>query len=309
MKRLKYIAVVLCTLMCSCEEVLEFDIDDGERMVVVNALPATDSLLFVNITYSRFFLDNQPFVAVDDATVFVDINGVNHYPYQQNGANHLFNYHVMPGDTLTLHVSLPGREPIVGGTRAIPLPDMPTPLAEIDTLQPITMGDITFTLTDPGDIENYYYIYVLERDSGVQWNMWEKKWDTIDTVYRPYFTCLNKEITDPEVNIIEGFFDYFTALLFTDKRIDGQSLDTKLSLMMLKDTAEHPLLREYTLIVESLSPEAYKYTKDVLASQSIGSYFAEPTRIYSNLSCGYGIFAAIARRIYPLTFTVKANGE
>lgn len=292
-------------MLCSCEKVLEFDIEDSERLVVVNALPCTDSTLFVNVTYSRFFLNNQPFVPVTDATVSVDINGTTLTSSQRNGANHLFNYQCTAGDSLTLRVSVPGRTDIIGGTRIIPLPDMQPPLAEIDTLQPITSGDITFTLNDPDDIENYYYIYVIERDSGIQWNQWEKKWDTIDTIIHPYFNCLNIDITDPQVNAIEGLMYYYNGLLFSDKRINGQSYDCKLSLMMLKDTAEHPLLREYTLIVESLSPEAYIYTKDILASHSIGSYFAEPTRIFSNLNSGVGIFASKARRKYPLTFTYK----
>ena len=74
-------------------------------------------------------------------------------------------------------------------------------------------------------------------------------------------------------------------------------------------TAEHPLQREYTLIVEALSPEAYAYTKEVMAARGMASYFAEPARVYSNLSSGIGIFAAIARRQYPLTFTYKEAEE
>ena len=309
MSKIQYIILILCALFCSCEKVLEFEIEDSERMVVVNALPCTDSALYVNVTYSRFFLDNRPFDAVTDATVTVDINGTIIQSSQQTGANHYFNYLCSGGDSLTVRVSVPGHSDIIGGTRVVPLPDMLPPLAEIDTLQPINSGDVTFTLSDPESMVDYYYIYIEERDSGIQWNQWEKKWDTIDTVIHPYFSCLNFEITDPEVNVIEGMMNFYNGLLFKDQRINGQDYDTKLSIMMLKDTAEHPLLREYTLIVESLSPEAFNYTKDVLAARSIGSYFAEPTRIFSNLSSGVGIFASKARRKYPLKFTYKEATE
>ena len=309
MSKARYIILIVCAMLCSCEKVMEFDIEESDRMVVVNALPSTDSLLFVNITYSRFFLDNQPFTAVTDATVSIDVNGTTMASTGRDGANYLFGYTATVGDTLTLHVSTPGRPDIIGGTRVVPLPDMLPPLAEIDTLQPITAGEITFTLTDPAEMTNYYYIYLEERDSGTRWNVWKEKWDTIDTVRHPIFTCLNTEITNTEVNAIEGFMDYFTELLFTDRDIDGQSYETTLSLMMLKDTAEHPLQREYTLIVEALSPEAYAYTKEVMAARGMASYFAEPARVYSNLSSGIGIFAAIARRQYPLTFTYKEAEE
>lgn len=306
----KTLSVISCLILfASCEKVIEFDIQDSDRYVVVNALPCTDSLFFANITYSRFFLDNQAFPAVTNATVMLDINGTLYGSTSRDGANYLFAYHAAQGDTLTLHVDIPGREAIVGGTRVPYLPDMQAPIAELDTLMPFNTAEITFTLNDPSG-RNYYYIFLTERDSGIQWNRFEKKWDTIDTVIHPYFNCVNEEIIAPTVNSTEGFMKYFNGLLFIDSLIDRQSYEVKLSLMMLKDTAEHPLLREYSLVVESLSPEAFRYTKEVLSSQGMGAYFAEPLRIFSNLSGGaLGIFAGIARRHYPLTFTYKQPEE
>ena len=299
--------IFIALLVTSCEKVVEFDIDDSDRYIVVNALPCTDSLVFANITYSRFFLDNQAFPPVSDATVILDVNGVPYPSTGRDGANYLFAYHAVAGDLLTIHVQVPGRDSIVASTRVPALPDMQPPLAEIDTLMPFNTGEITFTLNDP-DGRNYYYIYISERDSGIKWNRWEEKWDTIDTVSTAYFNCVNLEITDPSVNSIEGMMNYFNSLLFTDSLIDQQQYEVKLSLMMLKDTAENPLLREYSLVVESLSPDAFRYTKEVLSSQGMGAYFAEPRHIYGNLSGGaLGIFAGIARRQYPLTFKYKAT--
>ncbi len=305
----KVLKIIVLLLLASCEEVVEIDIGEGERMVVANALPCVDSSLSVNLTYSRFFLDNQPFVAVDGATLYVDINGTRYDESSREGANHFFNYVVNSGDTMTLHVETPSRESIFGGTRVPALPAMTVPIAEMDTTQPITTGDIIFTLSDPADQENNYYLYVVERDSGVKWNRWEEKWDTIDTLYHAYFNCLNLEITDPTVNSSEGLMNYFNSLLFSDKLINGKDYEVKVSLMMPKDTAEHPLQRDYTLIVESLSKEAALYIRDVNAAQSLGQYFAEPTRIYSNLHGGTGIFAGIAKRTYPLLFVYKVIEE
>ncbi len=305
MKKTKLILLIICSLIVSCEEVVEFDIEDTKPFVVVNALPNTDSLFFVNITYSRFFLDNQAFRPVTDATVTLDVNGTPMTLTQRDGANYLSNYCIAAGDTMTLTVNVPGYETITAATRAVPLPDLTVPIAEIDTLQPITAGEISFTLNDPSSIRNHYFIYISERDSGTRWNQWDNKWDTIDTVVHSYFTCFNREITDPCVNRIEGMMDYYNQLLFTDSLIDGQQYDITLAIPMFRDTAENPLLRQYTLIVESLSPEAFRYTAEVTAAQGIGQYFAEPTRIYTNLRGALGIFAAIARREIGITFTYK----
>lgn len=299
----------VASMLTSCEKVLDIDVDEGNRYVVVNALPCTDSVLFVNITYSRFFLDNRPFVPIDNASVTIDINGTPTSPTQRDGANYMFSHIVAANDTLTLHVAIPGHDEIVAGTRCVALPAMTTPLAEIDTLQPISQGNISFTLTDPADQENYYYIYVMEYDSGSQWNMWEEKWDTIDTVVNSYFTCFNHEVTGSDVNNSEGMMDYFTSLLFSDRNINGEVYDLLLSIPMFKDTAENPILRRYTLIVESLSKDAFRYITDANQAQGMTSYFAEPARLYCNLSSGLGIFASIARRTYELEFTYMVQPE
>lgn len=301
-------ALLLAMLVSACESVLEFDDSDLQPFVVVNALPSTDSLFFANVTYSRLFIDNQPFQPVSDAIVTLDVNGTTLHSTGTDGANHLFNYRPAAGDSLTLHVVVPGYEPITGSTRQVALPDMQPPVAEIDTLQPITLGNITFTLTDPAGTDNFYHIYILEHDSGSRWNAWTEAWDTIDTVIHCYFQCLNAEVTVPEVNATQGMLYYFNQLLITDSLINGQSPELTLSVMMLRDTAEHPLQRQYTLVVESLSPEAYRYRTELIQAQGAGQYLSEPMRLYSNLSSGAGIFAAIARRQYPLTFTY-VNGE
>lgn len=294
------ILFVAILLSAACERVVEFDADDIERMVVVNGLPCTDSTLFVNITYSRFFLDNQAFVPVDNAIVTVDVNGTTIASSTRDGANYYFNYTAAAGDTMTLSVSVPGHDEVRGGTRFPALPCMTTPTAEIDSTLPITAGVVSFTLSDPSKMENYYNIYVMERDSGSQWNQWEARWDTIDTVIYSYFNCMNYEITSPEVNCTMGMVNYFNQLLFKDSLIDGKDYEITLSLIMLKDTAEHPLMRQYSLVVESLTPEAYQYWKEVMNAHGIGQYFAEPSRLFSNLHGGLGIFAALSRRVWPL---------
>jgi len=305
MKPKHLLYILLCLQCLSCEEVLEYDFENSERHVVVNGLPCADSTLFVNLTYSRFFLDNQPFVPVEDATVTLSVDGAAPLDGSRNGANWSFNYVAHGGEVLTLHVSIPGRDAITAQTHVPALPDMTTPTAEIDTLQPIDAGDILFTLNDPADEQNYYYIYVHEHDSGTRWNRWEQKWDTIDTVVYAYFNCLDLQISDPSVNVTTGLFGYFSRLMFSDSLIDGTLHDMKISLVMPKDTAEHPLQREYTLVVESLSPEAFRYHKDLIATQSITQYFAEPSQVYSNIQGALGIFAGIAKRSYPLTFVYK----
>lgn len=304
-----FLIVVAALMLTACEEVMEFDIEEGERAIVVNALPCADSTLFVNVTYSRFFLDNTAFQPVAGADVKMEINGtMTPYTSYQDG-NYYFAHTLAGGDTLTVHVGIEGRDEIVGGTRMPYIPALLNFKAEIDTTQPITAGELTFLLDDDAAQRNYYLIYISERDSGTSWNHWEEKWDTIDTVRNSYFSCLDLDITAPEVNCSEGFMGYFSSILFTDSIINGEQHEMLISLMIPKDTAEHPIQRDYTLVVQSLSEEAFQYRKSVAKANSMEQYFAEPAPHYTNLRGALGIMGGIAQRVIPLVFTYKEPEE
>ena len=107
------------------------------------------------------------------------------------------------------------------------------------------------------------------------------------------------------MNATEGVLNYFNGLLFTDSLIDGTACEVVMSIPMLIDTAEHPLKREYKLVLQSLSHDAYSYRRSVMATRSLSQMFSEPQQVYSNLSSKVGIFAAIARREIEIIF----NGE
>lgn len=314
MKQIVYffIAMVATLLLCTgCEKVVEFEIEDTERDVVVNGLPCTDSMLFVNLTYTRFFLDNREFLPVTNADVSVDVNGVLHTFSSREGANYLFNYYCTEGDTLTVHVNIEGRNEIVGGTRVPALPAIDSLSMILDTTMPfLNSGEVSFVLNDNAMQSNYYYIYITERDSGSRWNEWYHKFDTIDTVYNAYINCMDLSITSSSVNSSEGILGYFNTLLFTDSLINGEEHKISMSIIIPKDTAEHPLQRDYTLVIESLSREAFLYRRAILQATSMSQSFAEPAEIYTNLGRGnLGIFAAIAKRVYPVTFIYKEPEE
>ena len=303
------IIATLTLALSGCEEVVDFEITDSDRYVAVNALPCADSTLYVNLSYSRFFLDNTPFQPVSNASITMTVNGTALASPTRQGSNYTFGYFLNGGDSLYMTINIPGRLPISTYTHIPNNPAIGNFKAEIDTLQPITAGEMSFTLTDESNLRNYYYIYVSERDSGTQWNRWENKWDTIDTVRHTTFSCLDLAVTDPSVNLSMGIIGYYQSLLFSDSLIDGEVHDMLLSIPMLKDTAEHPIQRDYTLVIESLSPEAYRYRVDVSNAHSATSYFSEPTNPYSNITGTIGIFAGIAIKKIPITFTYKEAVE
>lgn len=294
-------ALLLMAMFTGCEKVVDIDAAIGEALVA-NGLPIVDSTLFVNVTYSRFFLDNTQFSPASDAQVTVDVNGTPMAPSGRDEANFFFPYVVRGGDTLTLHVQLPGFEELVGGTRVPNMPAMDNFRAETDTTQPFTMGDILFTLNDEPGARNYYYLYVMERDSGMRFDTELEKWDTIDTVYRTWFNCIDEAFTSPSVTASEGLMGYFGSLLFSDSLFDGTQHDAKVSVLLYQDDSDSLIARSFEFVFQSLSHETFRYRQSVAQAQGIASYFAEQAQIYTNLNGGYGIFGGIAMRRFKIQF-------
>ena len=299
--RLPLVVLLAFVSLTACEKVV--DIDDAiAEALVANGLPSVDSTLFVNVTYTRFFLDNTQFATPADAQVTVDVNGSPLPSDSRVGANFFFPYLVRGGDTLTLHVQLPGHEELIGGTRIPHMPAMDNFRAETDTTQPFTMGDILFTLNDEPGVHNYYYLYVIERDSGMRYDTKLEQWDTIDTVFHTWFSCLDEAFTSPAVTASEGLMGYYNSLLFSDSLFDGTQHEAKVSVFLYQDDSDSLIARSFEFVFQSLSQETFRYRQSVAQAQGMASYFAEQAQIYSNLHGGYGIFGGIATRRFKLQF-------
>ena len=95
----------------------------------------------------------------------------------------------------------------------------------------------------------------------------------------------------------------YTQLLTTDKLIDGQRHNTTIMMILLRDTNEvAPFIHEYTLNVESVTPERYQYLQDIEQATSIMQLITEPAPVYSNVNGALGIFAGNSKVTFPLPY-------
>ena len=302
------LASLAVILFASCEKVIEFDDSVTSPQPVLNAVPSAGKQLFVNYTYSRFFLDTANAHPISDVDMVVTVNGTDYRPISENHCNYFFDYIPQEDDNLSIRVQ--SAAGTATATTFIPRsPRISTPYTfERDSVFRTLV--VNFNIDDHPDYHNYYRFTISQRDSGARYIPYRDVYDTIDTSYNTIFFCFDHAITDPTAAATQALGGYlYQQLLTTDKLIDGQNHNTTLMLIMLRDTNEvGTYLHQYTLNVESVTPERYQYLQDIDNATSITQLITEPAPVYSNVDGALGIFAGNARRSFPL-FTIVNNND
>lgn len=309
MKRYILFLVVLF-VFCSCEKVLDFDEGMSPRHMVLNAVPSAGKELFVNFGYSHLFLDTNVAYPVEDADVEISLNGETLHPTRMVGCNYFFGRTLNEDDQLDVRINALGKT-ITASTYVPRYPQMTTPLCIVDTSDVFSFCNVSFRLTDLPDRREYYCFTLQERDSGARMNPWTEELDTIDTVYNTFFLCLNMppfenhKLTGStsETDALGGFF--YEQLLASDSLFNGQSIPVAFQILLLVDTNEvEPFIHQYTLNVESMSPDRFRYLKQVSTANSMMQFFTEPSQVCGNVNGGaLGLFAGNARKCFPLNVT------
>lgn len=302
MKRHIFILALAFLLLASCEKVIDVDPNASTAKMVLNGIPSVDKNLFVYFAHSRFFLDtsnNHPAGQVD---MVVNINGTEYRPIKDSNCLYFFDYTVREGDSLEIDVNAEGKS-VHAATRAPRMPQIELNAAFVNSDTAINLLMVNFTINDPGDYHNLYCFRISERDSGAYYHPYLEFYDTIDTVYSNMFFCYDESLTASNAAASEMMYGYpvYTQLLTSDANINGTSHNTTLFLMLPRDTNEiQPFIHQYSLSVECVSPDRYKYLKTVAAANNMMSLITEPPEVYSNINGALGIFSGTAKREFPL---------
>lgn len=295
------ISFILVLFFASCEKVIEIDPLASESKLVLNAIPSAEQQLFVNLSYSHFFLDTSNYHPVQNADIVVKVNGTEYRPTSTRRCNYFFDYTLQEDDSLDITVYADGKT-ITASTYVPRLPQITNLVAAMDTSSAFNVLAVNFDITDHPDYQNYYCFRITEHDSGEYYHPLLEYLDTIDTVYTDYFFCYDKVLTDnPMATEATYGYPYFATFLTTDANFDGQTHNTTLYLMILRDTNEiQPFTHQYQLTVECVTPDRYQYLKDLAQASSMTSMITEPPAVHTNINGALGIFAGNAKRVFPL---------
>ncbi len=302
-----FAAVLSILFMTSCEKVIEFDTSISQSELVLNAVPSAQQQLFVNFAHTHFFLDTVNGYPLQDANIVMSINGNTYHPSTQKGCNYFFDYTLQEDDSLFVTIDAGGRT-ITSHTTVPRMPIITSPIAQTNDTGAFHLMIVNFNIDDHPNYKDYYCISVRQRDSGSRYIPYLDRYDTIDTTFNTLFLCNDKALIDPTLAAEMSFRGFVPAdrLLSSDEMFDGKRHNTTLMLILLRDTNEvQPYVHQYTLDVETVSPDRFRYLKDIANATSMLQLLTEPPAVYSNVQGALGIFAANARCRIPL---ITLNG-
>lgn len=304
MKRI--IPIIIILFLASCEKVINIDTTMSQSELVLNAIPSADKQLFVNFSYTHFFLDTSNFHPVPGLDMVVNVNGVDYRPSSDHRCNYFFDYTPQPDDQLTIRVQA-GERTITASTYIPRYPQITEPVVRYDSTGTFNLLNVDFAINDHPNYRNYYRFTISQHDSGAYYHPFLQYLDTIDTIRTTTFFCLDTALIAGAQSLSSGFgisefnIPVFTQLMTSDTLIDGTVHPTSLTIMLLRDTNEiQPFIHRYELTVECITPERMRYLQAIEANNGMMSFITEPPAMYTNVTGALGIFAGTAKRKYPL---------
>ena len=284
--RTKYLTLLILfsfIILYSCEKIIDINISDKDKKIVINSIISTDSLVKVNVSKSLNILDDQNAIFLNDAVVnlYEDGNFIEQLPLDSNGTYKSKNFYPLVNKKYKIEVSCNGLTS-VSAENKIP---QKVPIISIDTVSVQTdiNNAIEFTMkfTDPVNDTNYYFLEAKTRYNEYNYFTGELENSYMSNLY--IYTVDN--IVDVDVNQNGG-------IVFTDNLINGQTYSLKFNIdkyNFYNDT------NKVYFYLNSVSKDFYLYIKSYsLNQENMDNPFAEPVQVYENIKNGYGIFAGFS---------------
>ncbi|MFO7615633.1 MAG: DUF4249 domain-containing protein [Bacteroidales bacterium] len=268
----------------SCEKIIDVDIPDRDRKIVINGLLIPDSAIRVNLTLSLSVLEPDEFVYLPDANVdlFRGSELLGRMGYDSAGYFHLPGVRALEGAEYRITAISEG----LTGAEATTQVPAPVAILALDTTKVLLdygqeLFKMTINFDDPPG-RNYYGIsaelsYRFGRMEGVELPS--------GLITQPaYLSHLDPFLNEEGVNYRGGIF-------FDDRLFDGNNKTIEVGLeeyaFAFSDTVW------VTVRLEQIAPSYYFYALSSQAYYSAHSNpFSEPVRVYTNVDGGLGLFSS-----------------
>jgi len=324
-----YIATALFFSLFSCEKEIYFRGDEIKTKLVLNGFLAPDSIVKINLSESKFFLDdNWVYNYINNAKVdlWKDGNKIESLSNVEEGF-YIGTYIPKIGDNIKITASCEGFEMIECSTEIV----IPTPIISVDTVNYkeekqyngyysedgiflidslsyyLSINtDIFIKFQDPKDIPNYYdlMIYLNINFANKEKIVYPLRFFSDDLVFQ----------TGNDFNFLDDN-NHLNSTLFSDELFDGKEYKLKIksdywSGIYIKENLSDPhygapafTSMEISFELQSLSYSYYMYRKTLEAHYNLNDFiefFSEPVQIYSNIKGGIGILGSYSKSVYKI---------
>lgn len=310
-KLAKLILYLIVVIVSSCETVINVKVPFNGPIITVNGYIHPDSIVYLSLTQSKFILDEDPFIPIEDADIFLYegekeveelLNAGNGWYFgkfkPEVGKHYILKVEASTGETVYAEANVPQRV----GIDQVKISDR-------SVMRNFELHHVMeIKIDDPIDQNNLYELLLLA-------NINEKVFRN-DTIIHEVFYHYEVDLAfeNPrleEHNSIRGS----SSLLFNDEILNNDrvlKIYAKSSqiedLHTIDEKYEHEdgtirLLKsdELQLVLRHVDQSYFNFKKSLkLHVQSKGNPFAEPVKVYSNIKNGLGIFAGYASSRYEI---------
>ena len=307
MKKIFLFFLVLTITITSCKKIRDDLLPVGTTKLYCQSILNPDSSIRVYVGKTTDILNNEP-AYIDDATVLLYENNIfiDTLSHESNG-KYFSTIKPAIGEKYTIKVikdCILSASTTVPDSTALIEPEIEFPTG-YDAVNQEYYGNLTFTIDDNPSIENFYEVVIFY-----------KSFYAPDNEY--YYSYLNNPnysivVPDPIVKN-EGDWDYFPAtIFFSDKLFNGKkqafSFSTVTTKRYLPDGSSNSnaLKDDGYILLRSISKDYYLYRKyytrhaynSGIHQDAIQNmlFTGEPLDMYTNVSGGLGVVAALSSTI------------
>ena len=318
-------------VISSCIKVLDYDIPDDEKRIVVNGIISNCDTFKVNINKSLHILDRLGLKAIDDALVQLleDDMLVSEITEGRAGL-YVSDFIPVCGHNYLIKVSVPGMKTASAGC-TIPFPvsieQVDTSTAtyksvwyqyyDVDSMIEIInyMKEMKSSIifADPEETENYYE---LEATVSYLQNEYYRDEDTSYFIgNRRFSSTPSLKSNDPVVELyVSGKYiisdnsenDYYSGqkILFSDQLINGQKYKLNISFVStyLISNDEYRDSVKVDFHLKSVTKDYFIYMQLLEKHLQVkDDPLSEPSQAYSNINDGLGILAGFSESVFSIS--------
>ena len=287
-------------LFASCDIVVDLDIPEHERVLVVNSILTTDSMINASISHSVGAFDASSISYVNNATVEVYEDGIllgemdEQVSYSYNYMDELdstyvynFNQNPVAGKIYSYEIVHPDYEAARAETT---IPAMVK--LNVDDISLLSVQDfekhyrVRFSFNDPPE-NNFYRIRLLNPNA---------YYDGLD-----YFESNDASIISSGGIQSDGATFYGDEALFDDEMFNGTEKEISIDFFDYKslwfEEQNDYYETKYTLELTSISKSYYTYIRSLRAhydNQDQFIFAGEPVQVFTNIENGLGVLGSMS---------------
>lgn len=332
------LSVISVFILTSCINEIEFDEHQSAPMLTVNCLATPDSILRLNLNYSRFFLSTAPgFETLTDRVVKLYINNQFKETLLIRNNQYQSKYKPKSGEQLKLEIYNPGADTLIAITSTV-IPPKPA-LLTVDTST--VNNSFSYLLNDSAvDASGKVYTDTLARITNFRLNYSVQLRDSLymsnfyrikififhyyadGKVSRETLRLRPDDIIFDKKNETEIFDNDRDKIfnIFSDELIDGKTYSVKIygnlnkafvfpgkKETLIAGGYKFPVRSELVVDLQAIDKHFFQYLRTVKYNNTDLQYFSEPVQIYSNIAGGTGLFGSYSHAYYTIPLTTDGK--